>query len=103
MVTAAYSEPLPPQVEIVVPVYNEEHVLERSIRRLHDFLSERFPFSWRIVIADNASTDGTLTVARRLEYELSGVAGLHPPAKGGGRAPREGGAASDAGGAGAMG
>src|SRR4051794_27147681 len=60
MVTAAYSEPAAPEVEIVVPVYNEEHVLGRSIRRLHAFLSESFPFSWRIVVADNASTDGTL-------------------------------------------
>ena len=46
-------------VDIVVPVYNEEAAVEQSIRRLHRFLSESFPFAWRIVIADNASTDGT--------------------------------------------
>jgi glycosyltransferase involved in cell wall biosynthesis len=87
--------PEPPQVDIVVPVYNEEHVLPRSIRRLHAFLAG-FPFSWRIVIADNASTDDTLAVARRLEYELSGVAVLHVPAKGRGRALRAAWSASDA-------
>ncbi len=43
-----------PDIEIVVPVYNEAAGLERSIRRLHRFLSDGFPFSWRIVIADNA-------------------------------------------------
>src|SRR4051812_27439219 len=96
MVTAAYIEPVPPQVEIVVPVYNEEHVLGRSIRRLHEFLGEGFPFSWRITIADNASTDGTLAVARRLEYELPGVAALHLKAKGRGRALRSAWSASDA-------
>ncbi len=48
-----------PQVEVVVPVYNEEAVLARSIGRLHRLLSGDFPFSWRIVIADNASTDAT--------------------------------------------
>ena len=51
--------PAGPQVEVVVPVYNEEAVLARSIGRLHRLLSGDFPFSWRIVIADNASTDAT--------------------------------------------
>ena len=30
-------------VEIVVPVYNEESDLEASIRRLHAYLTARFP------------------------------------------------------------
>jgi glycosyltransferase involved in cell wall biosynthesis len=89
-------EEAPTQVEVVVPVYNEEHVLARSIRRLHAFLLESFPFSWRIVVADNASSDGTLAVARRLERELPGVSVLHLPAKGRGRALRAAWSASDA-------
>jgi glycosyltransferase involved in cell wall biosynthesis len=88
--------PEPPQVEIVVPVYNEEHVLRGSIGRLHRYLSESFPFSWRIVIADNASTDGTLALARRLQHELPGVHALHVPAKGRGRALRAAWSATDA-------
>jgi glycosyltransferase involved in cell wall biosynthesis len=71
-------------------------VLASSIRRLHTFLGEGFPFSWRITIADNASTDGTLEVARRLEYELPGVAVLHLPAKGRGRALRRAWSETDA-------
>ena len=43
-----------PEIEIVVPVYNEAAGLKRSIRRLHRFLSDGFPFTWRVVIADNA-------------------------------------------------
>ena len=43
-------------VDIVIPVYNEESVLSRAVRRLHGFLSVELPFSWRIIIADNAST-----------------------------------------------
>src|ERR1700731_3765751 len=75
-------------VEIVVPVYNERRTLEWSIRRLLGFLSSSFPFSWRILIADNASTDGTLAISRRLTYELGGVEVLHLPEKGRGRALR---------------
>ena len=75
-------------VEIVVPVYNEERGLPGSIRRLHKFLSGDFPFTWRILIADNASTDATLAVARELAAELDGVDVMHLPAKGRGRALR---------------
>jgi glycosyltransferase involved in cell wall biosynthesis len=85
-----------PTIEIVVPVYNERGVLEESIRRLHGFLSDAMPFAWRIVIADNASTDGTLEIARALARELPGTEVLHLPLKGRGRALREAWSASDA-------
>jgi glycosyltransferase involved in cell wall biosynthesis len=75
-------------VEIVIPVYNERLALEASVRRLHGFLTSSFPFSWRIVIADNASTDGTMAIARRLTYELDNVEAIHLAAKGRGRALR---------------
>ncbi|MFC7728162.1 glycosyltransferase [Actinomadura keratinilytica] len=61
-------------VEIAVPVYNEEHVLAHSVRRLHTYLEQTFPYRFRITIADNASTDGTWRVARDLEAELPAVA-----------------------------
>jgi glycosyltransferase involved in cell wall biosynthesis len=75
-------------VEIVVPVHNEEHVLESSVRRLYAHLANEFPFSARITIADSASTDGTLAIARTLETELSGVYAIHLEEKGRGRALR---------------
>ena len=75
-------------VEIVVPVYNEEHTLRPSIERLHNFLSEEFPLTWQIVIADNASSDRTLDVARALSTERTGVEVLHLRKKGRGRALR---------------
>jgi len=75
-------------VEVVIPVYNEQRVLEGSVRRLHAYLSRRFPFSWRIVIADNGSTDATLVVARRLSYALGGVEVIEVREKGRGRALR---------------
>src|ERR1035441_4477068 len=53
-------------VEIAIPVYNEEEVLESSIRRLRTYLDQSFPFSSAIVIVDNASTDGTWDIAMRL-------------------------------------
>src|SRR6266849_2939617 len=67
----------PPDVEIVVPVRNEERDLAPSIRRLHAYLKDRFPFSARITIADNGSTDGTWVEALTLESELSLVRAVH--------------------------
>jgi glycosyltransferase involved in cell wall biosynthesis len=84
------------EVEVVVPVYNEQGALERSIRRLHRFLDAEFPFTSRIVIADNASTDATPAVARALAAGLSGVRVLRVERKGRGRALRTAWSASDA-------
>ena len=85
-----------PRVDVVVPVYNEEAVLERSIRRLHDFLATSMPFAWTIVIADNASTDSTWQQAQRLSAQLDGVKPLHLDEKGRGRALRAAWTQSDA-------
>jgi glycosyltransferase involved in cell wall biosynthesis len=76
----------PPDVEIVIPVYNEEIDLEPSVRRLHAYLAAHFPFTFRISIADNASTDATWAAATRLEEELSLVRAVRIPQKGRGRA-----------------
>jgi putative flippase GtrA len=76
-------------VEIVIPVYNEAVDLARSIERLHGYLSERFPLSWRITIADNASTDATWAIACDLACRLKGVRAVHLDRKGRGRALRE--------------
>ena len=85
-----------PSVEIVVPVFNEQAALERSIRRLHRFLGAELPFSWRIVIADNASTDATPAIAEALARELPGVEVLRVERKGRGLALREAWSRSDA-------
>jgi glycosyltransferase involved in cell wall biosynthesis len=83
-------------IEVVVPVYNEQSILERSIRRLHSFLVSEMPFAWRIVIADNASTDATPAQADALAAELAGVGVMHLAQKGRGRALRTAWSASDA-------
>jgi glycosyltransferase involved in cell wall biosynthesis len=75
-------------LDIVIPVHNEQVTLERSIRRLHAFLSAETRFVWRIVIADNASTDETPEITRALVAELPNVASLRLLEKGRGRALR---------------
>lgn len=60
-------------VDVVVPVYNEERSLPKSIPVLRDFLSGgRFPYEWRVVIADNASIDGTPAVGKEIAGDNPG-------------------------------
>ncbi len=97
--TAGRPSPTPvpsPLIEVVIPVYNEQAALESSVRRLHAFLTLNLPYAWRIVIADNASTDATYFIGRELARELPHLSVLHLREKGRGRALRAAWSASDA-------
>ncbi len=86
----------PPVVDVVVPVRDEQAALERSIRRLHRFLTDELPFAWRIVVADNGSRDETAAIAERLAAELPHVRTLRLERPGRGRALRTAWSQSDA-------
>lgn len=75
-----------PVVDVVVPVYNEQAAVQRSVRRLHQHLQDSFTFPVRITIADNASTDDTPRIAAELAAELPGVRVVRLEEKGRGRA-----------------
>lgn len=75
-----------PEVEIVVPVHNEERDLEPGIRRLRAYLDARFPFHATVTIADNASTDGTGAIGERLAATVQGVGYMRIADRGRGRA-----------------
>lgn len=73
-------------VDIVIPVYNEEAALPKSVATLRDYLNTYFPYEWRVIIANNASTDDTLKVAQELAAADPHVSVLHLDRKGRGRA-----------------
>jgi glycosyltransferase involved in cell wall biosynthesis len=60
-------------LDVVVRVHNEETDLEPCLRRLHAQLSDQLPYPFRITVAENAGTDGTVAVARHVAAELPGV------------------------------
>ncbi|HEV2257023.1 MAG TPA: bifunctional glycosyltransferase family 2/GtrA family protein [Streptosporangiaceae bacterium] len=76
------------QVDIVVPVRNEERDLAPSVRRLVSYLRERFPFTARVTIADNGSTDSTWAIADRLARDFDEVRAVRMEQPGRGRALR---------------
>ncbi|MBO9048087.1 bifunctional glycosyltransferase family 2/GtrA family protein [Curtobacterium flaccumfaciens pv. flaccumfaciens] len=86
----------PLDIDIVVPCYDEQDTLAAHVRRLHSFCRTSLHHSWRITIADNASTDDTARIADDLAAMLPGVHAVHLPEKGRGRALKEVWAASPA-------
>jgi glycosyltransferase involved in cell wall biosynthesis len=86
-----------PEVDIVIPVHNEERDLAQSVGRLRAYLKHEFPFSARITIADGASTDGTLKIAGQLAADFPDVRLLRINENGRGRALAAAWLTSDAG------
>ena len=76
-------------IDLVIPCYNEEHVLAGSVERLLAWCDGHPEHTWRVVVANNASTDRTLEVAQELEQRHPGrVVAQHIPVKGRGIALR---------------
>ena len=74
-------------LDIVIPVLNEEHSLPGCIDTLVDFLdAEMSQHQWRIVVADNGSTDATLEVAKAYASQSDRVGYIHLDQRGRGRA-----------------
>lgn len=85
-----------PVVDVVIPVLNEAHVLEKSVLTVRAFLAEHPTYDWRVVIVDNGSTDGTDDVGRALAARHPDVRFVHLEQRGRGRALRHAWTGSDA-------
>jgi glycosyltransferase involved in cell wall biosynthesis len=61
-------------ISIVIPAYNEEENLEKSIRIVENFLkNNRLDDEFKIIIADNASTDKTKEISKKLCNEFDNL------------------------------
>ena len=83
-------------VDIIIPVYNEEHSLPRCVDQLTAFISTEMPVPTSVIIADNASTDDTWEVAGTLCAQYDNVHRIHLYEKGRGRALKRAWLASNA-------
>ena len=83
-------------VDVVIPVLNEEKALPKCVDSLRRFLEGHSPYSFRIVIADNGSTDHTPDIAETLSQEYPEVSRTRLEIRGRGRALRKAWLESDA-------
>lgn len=74
--TAQYSQKHP--VSVVIPVFNEEAVIEKTIRAYHSEILGWLPGSEMIVV-DDCSKDGTPLILKGLAEELNGIRIIRPP------------------------
>ena len=80
-----------PTLDIVIPCLNEERQLPETLETLRAFCATHLEdYRWRVVVADNGSTDATLAVAQgfAVRYPRE-VAAIHLPERGRGRALRK--------------
>jgi glycosyltransferase involved in cell wall biosynthesis len=76
-------------VNVTIPVFNEESRLAASLPQVHRRLGDQRRFEFELVIADNASTDRTVEIARGFVASHSNVRLVHLEEKGRGRALRK--------------
>jgi glycosyltransferase involved in cell wall biosynthesis len=83
-------------VDIVIPVLNEEAALPVCLKKLYAFV-ERYPErDWRVVVADNGSTDRTTEVASGLAGRYKNLSVTRLDQRGRGRALKKAWTESDA-------
>lgn len=84
------------RVDVVIPCYNEVTVLEQSITTTLALFDANPQYDWRVVVADNGSTDGTGALAETLAERDPRVKALLLTIKGRGLALKEAWMTSDA-------
>ncbi len=60
------------ELSIVIPAYNEEQRLPRTLKRVSEYLRRAHPAS-EIIVVDDASKDGTSGVVRAAQQEIPGL------------------------------
>ena len=75
-----------PFIDIVVPVLNEEKILQKSITTLDEYMAKHLPYRYQITIADNGSHDKTLEIAKNLAEKHQSVRVVSLAERGRGRA-----------------
>mgnify|MGYP006267293167 CR=1 FL=1 len=77
-------------ISVVVPVYNEERRIQPTLERLSGYLNDNFK-EFEIIVVDDGSSDGTVTLVKRLEKRLGDIRLIQYPAnKGKGYAIKQG-------------
>ena len=59
-------------VSLILPVYNEEAILEKAVKRCHKSLENDFEF-FEIILINDGSKDSSLIIMHKLKKELSNI------------------------------
>src|SRR3989338_2270561 len=59
-------------LSVVVPAYNEEHRIAKTLGRLHEYLSQQ-PYSYEIVVVVDGAKDGTAEVVEHMKPRIANL------------------------------
>ncbi len=85
-----------PTVDIVIPVLNEEVALPLCLEKLYSFIEQHPDRDWRVVVADNGSSDRTTEIATELSSRYKNLSVSRLDQRGRGRALKKAWRESDA-------
>jgi len=69
-------------ISIIIPAYNEELRIQPTIERTYSYLGEKFR-EFEIIVVDDGSTDGTVSVVENLVRDLGNIRLIHYPGNSG--------------------
>ncbi len=65
-------------VLVVIPTYNEEKIIEQKINQLFIFCKNNLQeYKWKIIVADNGSTDKTIKIIQQKKQKYSNLEYFH--------------------------
>lgn len=75
----------------IIPMHNEERRIEKTLREVDAYLrAKNIAGGYEIIVIDNASTDRTVEIVRKLETQIACLRLIQEPNKGKGQAVRLG-------------
>ncbi|RMD59642.1 glycosyltransferase [Candidatus Parcubacteria bacterium] len=72
-----------PKVEICIPIYNEERIIEKNLRQVIRYCQNQSEFSWRIVALVNGSNDQSWKICSQLARQYPNILAAYNLTQGG--------------------
>lgn len=69
------------EISLIVPVYNEEKIIEKNTSFIHSYLKKR-KYKFEILLCNNGSSDKTFNIAQKLEKRFKEVRAFSSKKKG---------------------
>lgn len=60
------------KLSVIIPAYNEEKRIPKTLRDIHDYLKDQ-DYGWEIIVVSDGSTDNTVEVVKELSSEIKNL------------------------------
>ena len=60
------------KISLIIPIFNEEKLIEKNIKKIHFFLSKNFR-KFEIIVVESGSTDQSLYICKKVEKKYKNL------------------------------